>query len=193
MRRLPWICLLLGACSSPEPDTHSKDPYERYLGLKEIAETRDVASEAEVVRLIDDPHYLVVTGALEVMAAFGRKDYLPYALPKLQVKEKEKDRENHPMVRSQACATVAVCAGPEGLEAVLGVLRDDPDPGVRRSAVKVLADRYGREPRVRRTLVDTVGDKDPSISNMAHLKLRELTGRQDIPRSREAWAAVVAP
>ncbi|HXX93044.1 MAG TPA: HEAT repeat domain-containing protein [Planctomycetota bacterium] len=193
MRPLPWLLVLLGACSGPEADTHSKDPYERYLGLKEIAENRDVASESEVVRLLDDPHFLVVTGALEVMAAFGRKDYLPYALPKLQVREKEKDRENLPMVRSQACLTVATCGQAEGLEPILGVLRGDPDLGVRRAAVKVLADRYGKDPRVLQALVDTVGEKDPSLSYMAHLKLCELTGRQDVARSKAAWGAVIAP
>ena len=193
MRRLPSLLLLLSACSGPEADTHSKDPYERYLGLREIAEQRDIASESEVVRLVDDPHYLVVTGALEVMAAFGRKEYLPYALPKLEVKEKDRERENHPMVRGQACATVAVCGGAEGLAPVLGVLAADPDPSVRRAAVKVLAARYGKEPRVLQALVAAVGEKDPGLSYMAHQKLGELTGRKEIPRSRDAWAAVVQP
>jgi HEAT repeat protein len=193
MLRRSCVLLLLSACGGPEADTRSKDPYERYLGLREIADARDTSSEPEVVRLVDDPHYLVVTGALEVMAAFGRKEYLPYALPKLEVKEKDRERENHPMVRSQACTTVAVCGGPEGLGPVLGVLAADPDPTVRRAAVKVLAARYGKDPRVLQALVAAVGEKDPGLSFMAHQKLCELTGRKDIPRSRDAWAAVVQP
>jgi HEAT repeat protein len=183
--RLPWALVLLSACSGPEPDTKSKDPYERYLGLREVIVERNFSAEPEVVRLLDDPSYLVVTGALEVMAAFGRKDYLPYALPRL--------RAEHPMVRSQACETVAVVGGPEGRQPVMGVLRSDVEPAVRRSAVKVLAAHYGADPEVRKLLVETVADKDPGVAYNAHERLCELTGRKDIPRSREAWAAVVAP
>jgi len=185
MKRLPWALLLLVSCSGPEADTKSKDPYERYLGLRVILEERDASSEPEVIRLIDDPSYLVVTGALEVMANFGRKEYLPYVLPRLKAE--------HPMVRAQACETAAVVGGPEGMTAVMGVLRTDADPAVRRAAVKVLAARFGKSPEVRTLLVETVGDKDPGVSYNAHERLAELTQRWDIPRTKEAWAAVVSP
>lgn len=191
MRRLAWPLLLFASCGGPEANTRSKDPYDRYLGAREIGTARDVASEPELVRLLDDPHYLVVTGVLESMAEIGRREYLPYALPKLQAREK--DRENPPMVRAQACATVAAVGGAEGLEPVVASLKDDPDPGVRRAAVKALAAHYGKVPRAREVLAETVGDKDPSLSLMAHQKLRELTGREDVPRSKEAWTQALQP
>lgn len=183
MRRLPWALFLLASCSGPEADTKSKDPYERYLGLREILADQNHSAEPEVVRLLDDPSYLVVTGALEVLASFGRKEYLPYALPRLKAA--------HPMVRAQACETVAVVAGPEGRNPVMTVLKSDPDVPVRRAAVKVLAAHYGSDPEVRKLLAETVADKDPGVSYLAHERLRELTGRWDIPRLREAWLGVV--
>ena len=185
MRRLFWIIPLLASCSGPEANTRSKDPYERYLGVREIGQAGDVASEPELVRLLDDPHYLVVTGVLESMAEIGRKEYLPYALPRL--------KGGHPMVRGQACATVAGVGGADGLEPVLVVLKEDPDVGVRRAAVKAVAARYGALPRAREALVETVGDRDASLSLLAHEKLRELTGRMDVPRTKEAWAQAVRP
>lgn len=199
-----WLLLALGlaeglsACGGPEPNTRSKDAYDRYLGVREIGDTRDLASESELLRLIADPSYLVVTGVLEAMARIGRKEYLPYVLPKLQLKEKDpadvtKERENPPMVRAQACETVAVLAAPERLEPLIAVLQNDPDLGVRRAAVKTIADRYGKLPRALKVLIETVGDKDPSISLNAHNKLQELTGRMDVPRSKEAWSKAVQP
>lgn len=185
MKGLVWAVLLLASCSGPSPNTRSKDPYDRYLGAREIGAARDVASEPELVRLLDDPHYLVITGVLESMAEIGRKEYLPYALPRL--------KGGHPMVRGQACATVAAVGGPEGLEPVLAALKDDPDPGVRRAAVKAVAARYGTLARTREALAEAVGDKDASLAHLAHEKLRELTGRQDVPREKEAWAQAVRP
>jgi HEAT repeat protein len=182
---LALLLLLLWGCSGPEPDTKSKDPYERYLGLREILVERNFSAEPDVVRLLDDPSYLVATGALEVMAGFGRKEYLPYALPRLKAE--------HPMVRAQACETVAVVGGPEGRAPVMAVLRTDADPAVRRAAIKVLAAHYGADPEVRKLLVETVADKDPGVAYNAHERLSDLTGRKDIPRSRDAWAAVVSP
>jgi HEAT repeat protein len=185
MHRALWGVFLLASCSGPEANTRSKDPYDRYLGVREIGQARDVASEPELVRLLDDPHYLVVTGVLESMAEIGRKEYLPYALPRLKV--------GHPMVRAQACATVAAVGGAEGLEPVLSVLKDDSEASVRRAAVKALAFRYGTLARAREALVEAVGDRDASLSLMAHERLRELTGRTDLPRTKEAWAQAVRP
>lgn len=198
MRRLSGLVLLLASCSGPEPNTQSKDPYERYLGVREIGQARDRSSEAELVRLLDDPHYLVLTGVLESMAEIGRKEYLPYVLPKLRLKEKDPtdpkmEREIHPMVRAQACETVAVIAGEEGLENVLGILDSDPDPGVRRSAVKTIVAHYGKVQRAREALARTVGDADPSVAFAAHKALEELTGRTKMPRSKDAWMQAIRP
>jgi len=185
MRSLACFVLLLSSCGGPEPNTRSKDPFERYLGVREIGRNRELAAEPELVRLLDDPHYLVVTGVLESMAEIGRREYLPYATPRLKA--------DHPWVRAQACETLATIAGEEVLEQVLGVLQQDPDPAVRRAAVKTIAVHYGKLPRARQILAQTVGDPDPSIALMAHNRLAEITGRQDVPRSKEAWAQVIQP
>jgi HEAT repeat protein len=182
MNRFCWAFFLLPAsCCGPEPDRASRDPYERYLGVRELAAERTAASVAEAVRLLDDPHPLVAVGALETLADYGDKDFLQHVVPKLKA--------GAPLVRAQACAVVASLGNPDGAAPLLEVLKD-PDPAVRRAAVKALA-AFGSRPEVRRALVEAVGDKDASVALMAHTKLQELTGRTDVARTRDAWAATV--
>jgi HEAT repeat protein len=182
-RPLPALLLALAACGGPEADVRSRDPYERYLGVREAGDDRSAASVAEIVRLLDDEHALVVTGALEALAAIGDKAFLQHAASKI--------KHPNPMVRSQACATIAAIRNEEGTAALLEALKDE-DPAVRRASVKALA-AFGGRTDVKRVLAETVGDKDASVAYMAHLKLREITGRNDVPRSREAWTQAVGP
>ncbi len=182
MRFPLWSVALLivpAACGGPEPNTRSVDPYERYLGEKELTGRTDAATMAQIVGMLEDPHYLVVVGAMEVLCSEGRPEFLQHIVPKLKHK--------HPMVRQYACSSIAALKNPEGIPALIETLKD-ADPSVRRSAVKALG-TFGKRPDVVAALVETVGEKDPSVAYMAHLTLSELTGRADVARTKEAWAA----
>jgi len=178
MRSFFWpALLLLAACGGPNANLKSADPYERYLGEMELKDRSDAATTAEVVSLLEDPHFLVVVGALEVLASRGRPEYLQHVLPKLKHK--------HPFVRQAACAAVVSLHAEEGIPDLIKTLQD-PEPGVRRSALKALG-AFGK-PEALRALVEAVADKEPSVSYMAHRLLCTATKREDVPQSREAWA-----
>ncbi len=181
MRRILPALLLLASCGGPGPDLRSEDPYERYLGAKELAADRDFA---KLVPLLEDRHYLVVLGALESIAAIGEPHALQHAVPKL--------KHPHPLVRQQACITIGALRGEEGIPVLAGALKD-ADPVVRREAAKALA-RFGRRDDVVAALLETLGDRDPSVAFMAHEKLADLTGLKVGERSRDAWGkALKAP
>lgn len=182
MRRTPWILLLLAAsCGGPKPDVQSKDPYERYLGVKELAGTRDFA---RIVPFLQDRHYLPVLGALEVLASTGEPHAFQHVAPLL--------KHEHPLVRRQACATAGALGGEEGIPFLAAALQD-PDPAVRREAAKALG-KFGRKDGAISALLQALGDKDPSVAYMAHLKLSEVTGLEVAERSRDAWdRALKAP
>ncbi len=178
MWRTVWPLLLAASCSGPEANLASDDPYERYLGLKELASRTDAEAVAEVVRRADDPHYLVVLGALEILAAWGRPEFLQHVAPRL--------RHPHAEVRRQACATVAALRNPEGIEGLAQALKD-AEAAVRRDAAKALA-AFGARAEVLSALLEAMGDRDAGVVYMAHTGLVAMTGRRDVPREKEAWA-----
>ena len=63
----------------------------------------------------------------------------------------------------------------------------DPDPGVRRSALKALA-AFPEVPETTSAMVEAVDDKDVSVSYMAARLLHDRTGKNGIERTRKAWA-----
>lgn len=182
MRAPFWLALLLlTACGGPEANVKSQDPYERFLGERELLGRTDAEAIAQLVALLDDPHYLVVTGAIDVLAGLGRPEFLQHFVPKLKHK--------HPFIRQAACEAVAKIRNDEGVPGLAEALKD-PDPAVRRSAVKSLATFLPR-PAAARGLVDAVADKDPGVSYRAHVLLGEWTQRTDVKRSKEAWAEAI--
>ncbi len=179
MRVPVWpALLLLASCGGPEANLKSQDPYERFLGARELVERSDPATMAEIVSLLDDPHFLVVVGGLELLTAQHRPEFLQHFVPKLKHK--------HPLVRQAACAGIGAINNPDGIPPLIETLKD-PDPAVRRSALKALA-WYVEHREARMAMVDAVADKDPSVSYMAHRLLSEATGRKDVAQTREAWA-----
>jgi HEAT repeat protein len=182
MRSLFWpVLLLLAACGGPEANPKSQDPYERFLGVRELVGRNDAQAMTELVSLLDDQHYLVVVGALDVLATHGRPELLQHFVPKL--------KHRHPMVRQSACAGIASIRNEDGIPGLVETLKD-ADPAVRRSALKALAE-FPRNPAAKRAMADAVADKDPSVSYMAHRLLGEITGRKDVPKSRDDWARAV--
>jgi HEAT repeat protein len=182
MRASFWPALLvLVSCGGPVPNTKSEDPYEKFLGERELIGRTDTDALKELVGLLEDPHYLVVVGAIEVLAEHGRPEFLQHFVPKLKHK--------HPMVRQAACAAIARIQNEEGVPGIVELLKD-PDLGVRRSALKALA-QFPENAAAGRAMVEAVADKDPSVSYMAHRLLSERTKRTDVPQNRDDWAKIV--
>jgi len=184
MRSSFWPALLFLAatgCGGPVPNTRSEDPYEKFLGVREMAGRSDAAAISELVGLLEDPHFLVVVGAVEALAAQRRPEFLQHFATKL--------KHRHPMVRQAACAAIAQIQNEEGVPALLEALKD-PEPAVRRSALKALA-LFPSSVAATRGLVEAVADKDPSVSYMGHRLLSERTKRTDVPQTKDDWARVV--
>jgi HEAT repeat protein len=182
MRRVTaGLLLALGACCGPEPNTKSQAPYERYLGVRELGLRHDADAVREILKLLEDPHFLVVTGGLEALGDIGRKEFLQHVLPRI--------RHAHPMVREYACATIARLGNEEGIPALLEALKD-PETGIRRAAIRALG-RFGQRPEVAKALVEAVGEKEPSVVLLAHETLQGLTGLKDVGRSKEAWSKAI--
>lgn len=179
MRSLFWPALLfLAACGGPEANSASPDPYERFLGGQELVGRADAEAMRTLVAMLEDSHYLVVVGAIEVLASQGRPEFLQHFVPKL--------KDKHPMVRQAACAAIATIRNEEGIPGVIEALKD-PDPAVRRSALKSLA-AFPANAAARKAIIDAVADKEPSVSYMAHRLLSEISGRTDVPKTKDAWA-----
>ena len=180
-RRPYWILLLLAACSGPEANLQSPDPYERFLGVRELEGRRDAEGLSQIVKRLEDPHYLVIAGALLTLAEMREPAFLQHFVPPVQ--------HAHPLVRRRACEAIGRCGNPLGVPALVKAL-EDPDALVRRGAVKALA-AFRDAPDARRGLVAAAGDKDPGVALVAHETLQEITGRTDVPRTREAWAEIL--
>lgn len=184
MPRAPLLLLpLLAAvgCGGIEADLEGRDPYARYLAVRDLAETPDAPSMALVVAALEDPAPLPVVGALETLAQLGRPEFLQHAAPKLS--------HPHPLVRRQACATIAAIRNADGLPLLLKSVQD-PDPSVRRGAI-VAAASFGDRPETRRALLEAMDAKDASTKLAAHEALKALTGRTAPLRSRESWEEVL--
>lgn len=177
MSRTAWALLLLAGCSGVDPDVKSPDPYERYAGVRQQVADQGVRAVPQAVALLEDPHYLVVMGALEALASLHDPEFLQHVAPKL--------KHPHPMVRAQACATLAALRSPGGLPLVAEALADG-EIQVRRAAVKALV-VFGEKPEARRALARAVADGDPGVSLLAHEGLQALTGSKEVPQKREAW------
>ncbi|HEX7900700.1 MAG TPA: HEAT repeat domain-containing protein [Planctomycetota bacterium] len=181
MRRPYWVCLLLAACSGPDANLQSPDPYERFLGVRELEGRKDAAGLSEIVKRLADPHYLVVAGAITTLAEMEDPAFLQHIAPLVQ--------HAHPIVRRRACEGIGRLRNPLGVPFLLKAA-EDPDPQVRRGAVHGL-EAFKDAPDARRGLVAAVGDKDPGVSLVAHETLQRITGRDDVPRTREAWAEIL--
>ena len=177
MARVLWGVLLLAACSGAPPDTKSGDFYQRYQAVRELSHRRDAAAIREIVRLLDDEHSLVVTGALQSLGEIGDPGFLQHVAPRFT--------HESTMVRAQACMTVVALRTPEAMPLLLKAIKDGAIP-VRRDAVKAVA-AFGDQEGALAALAEAVGDADPGVALMAHERLQALTGLDNVPRSRKAW------
>ena len=179
MSRALWVVLLLllAACRGTPPSTKSGNFYERYQAVRELRQRRDAEAIGEIVRLLDDDHPLVVTGALQSLALIGDPGFLQHIVPLFT--------HESPMVRAQACVAVGDLENPGATSLLLKAIKDDAVP-VRREAVKAV-EVFGDQARVLAALAEAVGDEDPGVALLAHEQLQALTGLDDVPRTRKAW------
>lgn len=180
-RRPVWIWLFLAACSGPEANLASADPYERFLGVRELEGRRDAAGISEIVERLQDPHYLVVAGAIQTLAELREKDFLQHIAPLTA--------HPHPIVRRRACDGLFLIGNPAGVPFLLKAM-EDVDPQVRRGAVQSLGG-FKTVPEAVRGVLAAMGDKDPGVVLLAHQKLEKITGRTDVARTKEAWAEIL--
>ena len=178
MRRSIAAVLLLASCGGPDANPESRSPYARYLGVKELGREKGAVA---VVPFLEDPHFLVVVGALEALADIGHADFAQHGVAAL--------KHVNPFVREHACVMLASIRNDQAIPYLIEMLHD-PEASVQRAAIKSLA-LFGTRDDVILPLVKTVGNKDASVSLMAHDMLRMLTGRDDVPQSRKEWAKVL--
>ena len=166
------------SCGGPDPDPESQIPYDRYLGVKELGEENGAA---DVVPFLDDPHFLVVVGALEALAEIGHPEVAQHGVASLT--------HDHPFVREHACILLGSIGNNQAIPHLVEML-SDKNTRVQRAAIRALA-AFGKRDEVVKPLIEIVGNKDPSVSLMAHDMLQKLTGREDVPQSRKEWAKVL--
>lgn len=179
LRKSHVLCLVfLSSCSSgPVPNLESGDPYERYLGAMEAAETREAGAMKKVEALLKDPDPLARTGAL--VAIFrARPDG---ALKLLTGMLADAD----PGVRTEAVRGVAEFRDPSSVEPLVKVLATDAAVDVRRTAALALG-AFPDGPVLRAALLAAFSDPAAGVAYNAYRSLARVTRRADLPRARAA-------
>ena len=183
MRRIWWIPLLWGCSSGPSPDVKSPYPYGRYLGALQLAERPNAENVRTLVEMLQDPEYLVRSGAVVALARIGKPEFAAHLLPRLST-----EVETSPMVRGDVCLALAKLKNPQAIVPLLTTLQSDQEGVVRREAAKSLP-AFGKKPEILQGLATAVGDSDVSVSWRAHLSLQEMTGAKSVAMTRDAWNA----
>jgi HEAT repeat protein len=184
MRNSFVLLLVLAGCSSgPDPDVNSPHPYGRYLGALDLVSSPNAENVRTLVRLLDDPEYLVRSGAVVALARIGRPEFTQQLLPKL-----DPNVESSAMVRSDVCLALEKLQHTTALEPLLATLKSDPEAVVRREAAKALRS-FKKDQKMCQGLAEAVGDPDASVAWRSHLSLQELTGEKKVAMTTEAWSA----
>ena len=171
----------LCSCSSgPTPDVKSPYPYGRYLGALKLAENPTAENVKTLVGMLEDPEYLVRSGAVVSLSQIGRPDFAQHLIPRLDPKT-----ESSAMVRSDVCLALGKLKNPAAIDPLLAALQSDPENVVRREAAKSLP-AFGKKPAVLQGLAAAVADPDVSVAWRAHVSLQELTGAKAVAMTREA-------
>ncbi len=179
LRKTRVICLvLLASCSSgPVPNLESGDPYERYLGALEAAESGEPGSMKKVEALLKDPDPLARTGAV-VALSWARPDG---ALKQLTGMLSDAE----PGVRTEAVRAVAEFKDPSSVEPLVKVLANDTSVEVRRTAALALGS-FPDNPSLRAALLAAFSDPAAGVAYNAYRSLARVTHRADLPRTRAA-------
>ena len=90
------------------------------------------------------------------------------------------------MVRAAACRAAAGVGGDTAVPELISIAKHDRSLLVRRRAIDALADNHRLNAAVE-TLVELVGDANPSVSLAAHTALLRVAGLAEAERSVESW------
>ncbi|MBI2932672.1 MAG: HEAT repeat domain-containing protein [Planctomycetes bacterium] len=191
MRRVRCAVLsmfVVAACSNgPTANTKSLDAYERYLGALELAEGGDPIDARDLLGLLADPDPLARDGAVVALGLLGDSQHTSAVINMLYERvEADGQVRNTPLVRADACRTLARLRDERAVPALLNVLKGDTDEGVRRTAALAL-ESFADRPGVVEALVDAMGDSGVSVAHDAHGVLARVSGRDDLPRDPAAW------
>lgn len=187
----------LACVSSVSPDPNGAEPYARYLGALDLAARGD---DKGVLRLLEDPHPLVRSGAITALVQLGKAEYLPQLIDMTYetVLPGEDASRNDPQVRSDACRALAALRDPRGVPPLIGALRDGAVE-VRRTAALSL-EPFAERQDVLEALVNALprrlasGERpaaneetSAAVQHNAHVVLCRAANRADLPRERDPW------
>ncbi|HKS17559.1 MAG TPA: HEAT repeat domain-containing protein [Planctomycetota bacterium] len=177
-RTLSAISLvLLASCGSgPEPNLKSGDPYERYLGALEAADSGDPESMKSVEALLKDSDPLARTGAIVALAQAKPAGALKLLTGMLS--------DGDPGVRTEAVRAVAGFKDPSSVEPIARMLKDAMEEPRRVAAIAL--GEFGDQPPVRAALLEAFEDKSAGVAFNAYQSLVRVTGRADLPRGAAA-------
>jgi HEAT repeat protein len=168
---------LAGCSSGPTPNMDSGDPYERYLGALEAAESGDPAALKKVEALLKDPDPLTRTGAVVALTKARPEGALKLLIGMLS--------DADPGVRTGAVRALSWFKDPASLDALARVLKLDADVEPRRVAALALGE-FQDSPAVRALLLEAFKDREAGVAYNAYRSLIRVTGRHDLPRDRAA-------
>lgn len=169
--------LVVGCSSGPVPNLDSGDPYERYLGALEAAESGHPAALRKVEALLQDTDPLARTGAVVAIAQARPEGSLKLLTGMLA------DADSS--VRVEAVRAVAAFKDPSSVAPLVNVLKSDASVEPRRAAALALGG-YPDSGALRSALLEAFKDRSAGVAYNAHSSLVRLTGRQDLPRDRDA-------
>ncbi|OHB75580.1 MAG: hypothetical protein A2Z34_07100 [Planctomycetes bacterium RBG_16_59_8] len=172
-----FFALLVG-CGGVSADIHSRDPDERRLGVLKLEGSRDAESIRLLTEHLADEDALVREAAVTALASAGMKETLQHILPLLQ--------DPGEMVRAAACRAVGRVGGETAIPELIPVAKHDRSLLVRRKAIDALAD-HRRQDAALETLIELVGDANPSVSLAAHTALLRVADLAEAERSVESW------
>jgi len=178
MRRAMLLLVLAGCSSGPVPNLESRDPYERYLGALEAADSGRPEEVKKVEALLKDPDPLARTGAVVALAKAKPPGTLALVTGMLS--------DADPGVRTEAVRAVASFKDASSVPALVAVLDSDGGPVEPKRVAALALGEYGDQPPVREALLKALADRESGVSYNAYRSLVKVTGKQDLPRAREA-------
>jgi HEAT repeat protein len=175
---LATVFVMATGCSSgPVPNLMSGDPYERFLGALEAADSGEPEAIPKLVALLKDRDPLARIGAMVSLVRVQHPDLVKLLTGML--------KDPDPGVRAEAARTLGSIKHPSSVEPLIALLAGDPAPEARRVAALALGN-YPDSPAIREALLNAYGDREAGVAFNAFKSLVRITGKPTLPRDRAA-------